>query len=255
MKYIDTHVHLNDEMLYSSIDSVISDATSCGVSRLFVVGFDIDSSKRALEIAKKYDNVYAIIGFHPCNIRGYKEEEYAWLEANAKDDKVVAIGEIGYDLHWDDTTLEEQTEAFIKQLDIACRLNKPVSIHSREASQLTYDLISKYKGKLVGGVLHSYSGSYELALLYTKLNFVFGISGPVTFKNGKNIVDVVSKLDVKYLISETDSPYLTPTPYRGQCNYPKYIPLIVSKIASIKNMPESEVVDAINKNVLRIFNV
>ena len=253
--YVDTHVHLNDETLKKHLDEVIKDAFLNNVKKMFVVGWDLESSKEALELANKYDWCYAIIGFHPCNIKGYGDEEYAWLEQAAKDNRVVAIGEIGYDLHWDTTTLLEQSIAFEKQIGIAKRIGKPISIHSRDASQLTMDMIKKTNASIVGGVRHSYSGSLEMAKEYIKLNFNFGISGPVTFKNGRNVKEVVEGIDLKYLISETDSPYLTPHPYRGSENGPKYIPLIVKEIANIKNINEKDVMNQILENVKRIFGV
>ena len=253
--YIDTHVHLNDDTLYSKLEEVLSDARHSNVHLFFVVGWDMDSSKKALELSHKYDDVYAIIGFHPCNIRGYSDFEYHWLEEHANDERVVALGEIGFDFHWNDTTKEEQEEAFIRQIEIAKRIHKPISIHSRDADQATFDIIKKYDAAMIGGVLHCYSGSSEMAKEYLKLNFIFGIDGPITFKNNRRGIDVVEKIDLKYLITETDSPYLTPHPYRGQENGPKYIPLIVEKIAEIKNMSSEEVMKQVRDNVKRVFGV
>ena len=161
--YIDTHVHLNDEKILSHLDEVINDALINNVRKMFIVGWDLESSKLAIELAHRYDFCYAIIGFHPCNIRGYNDFHYNWLEKNVSDEKVVALGEIGFDFYWDSTTKEEQLYAFKRQLDIAVKHNKVVSIHSRDAAAMTFDTLKEYKGKLLGGVLHSYSGSVELA--------------------------------------------------------------------------------------------
>ena len=253
--YIDTHVHLNDQTLYSKLDEVLKEARENNVKKFFVVGWDLESSKLALKISHQYEDVYAVIGFHPCNIRGYSDFEYQWLEKNALDDRVVAVGEIGFDFHWQDTTKEEQTEAFIRQIEIAKRIKKPLSIHSREADQLTFDILKKYDASSIGGVLHCYSGSYELAKEYVKMNFIFGVDGPLTFKNNHKTVEVVEKIDLQYLISETDSPYLTPHPYRGKENGPKYLPLIVEKIAEIKKIDVSTVQKNIIDNVRRVFKV
>lgn len=253
--YIDTHVHLNDEKLLIHLDEVINDALNNGVKKMFIVGWDKESSEKALELAHKYDFCYAIIGFHPCNIKGYTEAEYNWLDEHLSDEKVVALGEIGYDFHWDTTTKEEQDAAFIKQLDLAVKHKLPVSIHSRDASQITFDVLSAYSEKLVGGVLHSYSGSVELAKEYTKKGFILGISGPLTFKNARVNKEVVKEIDLKFLVTETDSPYLTPHPYRGTENGPKYIPLILKEIANIKNLDESICQEEIIKNVKRVFGV
>ncbi|MBE6131478.1 MAG: TatD family deoxyribonuclease [Erysipelotrichaceae bacterium] len=253
--YIDTHVHLNDEKLLAHLDEVISDALNNNVKKMFVVGWDLESSKLAIELAHRYEFCYAIIGFHPCNIKGYSDFEYKWLDEHLSDEKVVALGEIGYDFHWDTTTKEEQDIAFIRQLDLAVKHKLPVSIHSRDAHQITFDVLSAYCDKLVGGVLHSYSGSTELAKEYVKRGFILGISGPLTFKNAKVNKEVVKEIDLKYLVSETDSPYLTPHPYRGSENGPKYIPLIVKEISLLKEFDENTVMEEIINNVKRVFGV
>lgn len=253
--YIDTHVHLNDETLLKHLDEVISDARNNNVKKLFVVGWDLDSSIKSIELAHKYEEVYAIIGFHPCNIRGYSDYEYNWLEEHISDDKVVAIGEIGYDFHWDDTTREEQEYAFERQLEIAVKHHMPVSIHSRDADQATFDMLKKYHKELKGCVLHCYSGSYELAKEYIKFGFYLGVDGPITFKNNRRGVEVVTNIPLEYLITETDSPYLTPHPYRGCENSPKYIPLITNKIAELKQLSIEDVTKQIIINVNNLFGV
>ena len=252
---IDTHVHLNNRDLYEKIDLVISEAKNVGVEKFFIVGYDLETSKLAIKIAKEYDNCFAIIGFHPTEIKNYTDIEYNWLDENASDSSVVAIGEIGYDFHWDVTTKEEQQVAFIRQIEIAKKHNLPISIHSRDALELTYQTLKENKASDVGGVMHSYSGSKEMAEKFIKLNFYLGISGPVTFKNGRVMKEVVESIDLKYLISETDSPYLTPHPYRGKENGPKYIPLIVEEISNIKNISKDIVEKQIEENVKKLFRV
>ena len=168
---------------------------------------------------------------------------------------MVAIGEIGYDFHWDTTTKEEQEVAFIRQIEIAKKHKLPISIHSRDAIELTLATLKKYNAKEVGGVMHSYSGSKEMAKLFIKENFYLGISGPVTFKNGRVLKEVVENIDLKYLLTETDSPYLTPHPYRGKENGPKYIPLIVDEIANIKGITSKEVEEQVEKNSVMLFGV
>ncbi len=252
---IDTHVHLNNKDLYPKIDEVMLEAKYVGVKKFFVVGYDLETSKLAIEIASKHEECYAIIGFHPTEIKHYKDEEYKWLEENAKHPKVVAIGEIGYDFHWDTTTKEEQEQSFIRQIEIAKKVNLPISIHSRDAIELTLKTLRETNAKIVGGVMHSYSGSKEMAQLFINENFYLGISGPVTFKNGRVMKEVVEKIDLKYLVTETDSPYLTPHPFRGKENGPNYIPLIVEEIAKIKNIHISDVEKQVEKNVFNLFGV
>lgn len=251
--YIDTHVHLNNKDIEAHLEEVITDAFKNGVTKMIVVGYDLETSKKAVELANKYEWCFASVGFHPTEIKNYGDSEYLELEKLARDKKVLAIGEIGYDFHWDTTTKEEQEVAFIRQIELAKKLNLPLIIHSRDAHQITFDTLKNNNASIVGGIMHSYSGSSELAKEYIKLNFSFGISGPVTFKNGKSMKEVVENIDIKYLVSETDSPYLTPHPYRGTENGPKYIPLIVEEISKIKGISKEDVAKNIMKNVKRIF--
>lgn len=253
--FIDTHVHLNHENIYEKIDQVIGESKNNNVKKFIVVGYDLQTSIKAIEIAEKYECCFAAIGFHPTEIATYTDEEYEWLDIASNNPKVVAIGEVGFDFHWDTTTKEEQTTAFIRQINIAKKHNLPLIIHSRDAIQLTFDTLKQNKADEVGGVMHSYSGSLEMAKEFVKLNFMIGISGPVTFKNGKVMKEVVAGIDLKYLLSETDTPYLTPHPYRGIENSPKYIPLIVEEIAKIKNVSTNDVETQIEKNVNKLFGV
>lgn len=253
--YIDTHVHLNDLSLYNKLDEVLNDAINNKVTKFIVVGFDFETSIRALELAKKIPNCYCAIGFHPTEIKNYTEKEYNWLDEHASDEKVIAIGEIGYDFHWDKTTEKEQEAAFIKQINIAKKHNLPLIIHSRDALEKTYLTLKCENAKMVGGVMHSYSGSYNYAANFINLNFYLGISGPVTFKNGQKMKDVVKNIDLKYLLSETDSPYLTPHPYRGKENGPKYIPLIVEEIAKIKEQPVDIIAKTLMENAKNLFKI
>ncbi len=253
--YIDTHVHLNSEELFNHLDDVMRDAIDNNVKKFIVVGYDLKTSKLAIEICEKYECCYACIGFHPTEIKEYTDNEYNWLDQAASHPKVVAIGEVGYDFHWDKTTKDEQTAAFVRQIRIAIKHSLPLVIHSREAMQLTYDTLKSENASCVGGIMHSYSGSTEMAKEFIKLNFFLGISGPVTFKNNKNTKDVVKNIDLKYLLTETDSPYLTPHPYRGKENGPKYIPLIVEEIARIKEISVKEVECVVEGNVKKVLGV
>ena len=253
--FIDTHVHLNSKVLYDNINQVIEDAFNNQVTKMLVVGYDLETSRLAIELSEKYEWCYAAVGYHPTEIKNYTEKEYDELNQMAKHCKVVAIGEVGYDFHWDTTTEEEQTFAFEKQIQIAIENKLPLIIHSRDAHQITFDTLKKNNASIVGGIMHSYSGSSEMAKEYIKMNFNFGISGPVTFKNSKNMKEVVNDIDIKYLVSETDSPYLTPHPYRGSENGPKYIPLIVAEMAKIKGMSVEEMAQNINNNVRRILGI
>lgn len=253
--YIDTHSHLNNPDLYQKLLLVIEEANDEKVTTFIVPGYDYETSKVALDLAHKFPFVYAAIGYHPTEIKGYGEKEYQWLEEHVEDEKVVAIGEVGFDFYWDSTTKEEQLEAFERQISIAKKANKPLIIHSREAIQLTLETLKKNNASEVGGVMHAYSGSLEMAPLFIKENFYLGIGGPVTFKNAKEIKKVVKEIDIKYLLSETDSPYLTPHPFRGKENGPKYIPLIVKEISEIKEMEIVEVSKILLENAKKLFKM
>lgn len=253
--YIDTHSHLNSPVLYQKLLAVIEEANNEQVAIFIVPGYDYETSQIALELAHKFPFIYAAIGYHPTEIKGYGEKEYAWLEEHVQDEKVVAIGEVGFDFYWDSTTKEEQLEAFERQISIAKKANKPLIIHSREAIQLTLEILRKNDASVVGGVMHAYSGSLEMAPLFIKENFYLGIGGPVTFKNAKEIKKVVKEIDIKHLLSETDSPYLTPHPFRGKENGPKYIPLIVKEISEIKEMEITEVSKILLENAKKLFKM
>jgi len=252
---IDTHCHFNSDELYNDLENIKIDAEVRNVKLFIVPSYTIESSKRALEIAKKYDNCYCAIGFHPTEIKNYGDEEYKWLEEHINDPKVVAIGEIGYDFHWDTTTRQEQEEAFIRQIELAKKYNKPIIIHCRDAIGACLETLKKTNAKEIGGVMHSFSGSIESAKEFIKLNFFIGLGGPVTFKNAKEPKVVASLVDINYLLTETDSPYLTPHPYRGTQNSPKYIPLIVDIICSLRGITKELLEKQVEQNVERLFKI
>lgn len=251
--YIDTHVHLNDARFNDRLKEVIEEAKKVGVSRFVCVGYNLKTSADALKIAIEYPQVYASLGFHPTEIKDIKEEDYLWLEERAKHEKVVAIGESGFDFHWQTTTKEEQYEAFIRQIAIAKKINKPLIIHCRDAMQLTLDVLNNQKAREVGGVMHAYSGSKEMVPLFIKENFMIGIGGPVTFLNAKAPKEVVANIDLNYLLSETDAPYLAPHPFRGKENRPEFIPLIVAKMAELRGMDPTTMATIIMDNARKLF--
>lgn len=255
MIYVDTHCHFNSEQLYQDYDAFKKEAENLGVKLFIVPGFDLESSKIAIKLAEQYDNVYAAIGFHPTEIKYYGDDEYKWLEENANHPKVVAIGEIGYDFHWDTTTEEEQTISFIRQIEIAKKVNKPVIIHSRDAMNKTYQMLKNLNASSIGGVMHSFSGSLEMANEFIKLNFYIGLGGPVTFTNAKDPKLVAAGIDLNYLISETDAPYLSPHPLRGKMNAPRNIPIIVEQLSKLTNIEVEKLKEIILENTKRLFKI
>jgi len=244
---VDTHIHLTDDAYLDILDEVIEEARGRFKS-IIISGVDYKTSLDAIRLAERYDFLYASIGLHPQEVK--KLEDLDWIKELAKHEKVIAIGEIGLDYYWDEQYKDFQKELFIKQIKIANELKLPVVVHSRSAHQDTFDILKMHKTK---GVLHCYSGSVELAREYTKLGYYIGIGGVVTFKNAKTIKEVVSDIDLKYLLTETDGPYLTPHPYRGKVNRPIYIEYVISEIARLKNKTKIEVEEKIYNNYLELF--
>ena len=247
---IDTHCHITMKD-YDDIPFLINKIRESGVNKIIVNGTDMESNLEVLELTKKYDIVYGAIGFHPTELDGFKESYFDWLEEHIRDDKIVALGEIGLDYHYDNTDKEQENYVFKKQLEIARKHNKPVIIHSRDAIQDTYNILKEYN---VRGCLHCYSGSLEMAREFIKLGFLLGVGGVITFKNAKNIVNVIKNIDLEYILLETDAPYLTPEPYRKNKNDSSYIPVIARKIAEIKELDLEVIEKTTNENAKRLFD-
>ena len=248
--FTDSHCHLYDEY-YDSIDEIYEKMTNNDVYRVINNGIDDRTNKEVLDKIKKYDWMYGTIGIHPEEVDGYKEKDLDFIINNLNSDKIVAIGEIGLDYHYTKENKEKQIDLFEKQLEIAEKNNKPVIVHSRDATLDTIESIKKYK---VRGVIHSFSGSYETACIYIKMGFLIGINGVVTFKNA-NTIEVVKKIGIENIILETDSPYLTPVPYRGKKNDPSHIIDIVSFLSEKLNINKEEIAKITEENIKRIFDI
>lgn len=247
---IDTHCHItrND---YDDIPFLIDKIKSSGVSKIIVNGTDMQSNLEVLELVKKYDIVYGALGFHPTELNNFNYDNLDWLEEHIDDEKIVALGEIGLDYHYDNTNKELELDVFKKQLDIAKRHSKPVIVHSRDAIGDTYDMLSKYNLK---GSIHCFSGSLEMACKFIKLGYLIGVGGVLTYKNAKNIKNVIENVDLEYILLETDSPYMTPEPFRKYKNDSSYIPVIADKVAEIKSISVEEVEKTTNDNADRLFD-
>lgn len=254
--YFDSHCHLNDEALYPKRSEIISEARKNGVNAFLVVGYDVPSGVRAVEIAHEFSGCYAAIGFQPENLEGAKESDVDLFRQLAKDEKVVAIGEIGLDYHWykEEKDRLKQKEWFVRQIELANELDLPVSIHARDALGDTLEILKDHPLKRKG-VLHCYSGSVETMKELAKLGMYFGFDGPITFKNAVEPKRCVASCPIDRLLVETDSPYLSPTPYRGKENHPGNIPIIVRAMAELRNETESEVADNLRRNFSTLFRV
>ena len=256
MKLIDTHCHLNDEALYKDLDNVISRALQTGVEKMIVIGWDEESSKLAIKIAEQYPFIYACVGFHPENLENIDDEALNRVLKMSSHEKVVGIGEIGLDYHWekDPDKREIQKEFFVKQIEYANKVGLPISIHSREAFSDTLEILNKHK-PLYGGVMHCYSGSADNIKDIINLGLYIGLDGPVTFKNAKTPKEVAEEIPLDKLVLETDSPYLSPHPLRGTVNEPANLILIADEIANIRGMSKKHLLEVVYDNSCRLFKL
>lgn len=246
---VDTHCHLFSEY-YNDIDKILLNAKKNDVGMVIVNATNMENNKEVLKLVSDYDMIYGALGIQPEEIDNHWRECLEYVEQHIHDDKIVAVGEIGLDYHYDcDKSL--QREVFRKQLEIAEKNNKPVIIHSRDCIQETYDILKKYR---VRGIMHCYSGSVEMANKFIKLGFYIGIGGICTFKNASKIIEVIKNIPLEYILLETDSPFLAPVPYRGHVNEPANIKIILEKICELKDLDYQVVSGVVYENVLRLFD-
>ena len=248
--FIDTHCHLSIED-YDDIEQVILENRKEGVSPIIISGCTKSSIIESLSYGKCFFDVFVTIGYHPSEASIVNAQDLKNLEIQLKNPKVVGIGEIGLDYHYGKDDREEQIKLFEYQLSLAEKFNLPVVIHSRDATLDTIQILKKYS---VCGVIHCFSGSLETAKEYIKMGFVLGIGGVVTFKNSK-LGEIVSQIPLEKIVLETDSPYLTPTPHRGEKNSSKYIPFIASKISDCKQVPVAVVAKITTETAKSIFHL
>lgn len=254
--FFDSHCHVNDEALYPKRKEVVGRALSSSVRTLLVVGYDLASSKLAVEIANEFPCCYAAIGYQPENLEDAKFEDLNVFRELAKNKKVIAIGEIGLDYHWfkEEEHRNKQKEWFVAQIELANELDLPVSIHAREALGDTLSILKSHPLKRKG-VLHCYSGSVETMLEMAKLGMYFGFDGPITFKNAIEPKRCVAACPKDRILIETDSPYLAPVPYRGKENESKNIPLIAEEMAKLRGVTFEEMSETLCQNFEALFRV
>jgi len=252
VKIFDTHAHYDDSRFDEDRDELLSSLNQKGVSHVINCGCDLKSSLTTIALAEKYNFIYAAVGVHAHEAEEATESDLEAIEKLYKNEKVVAVGEIGLDYHYDFSPRERQLEVFEKQLTDANALDLPVIIHDREAHEDTMNLLKKHKPK---GVVHCFSGSAEMAKEIVKLGMYIGIGGAVTFKNAKKPVEVVEYLPLDRLLLETDAPYMTPVPFRGQRCDSGHIAQTAEKIAEIKGIDVQELIDICNENAKRLFNI
>lgn len=248
----DTHAHYDDSRFDEDRDELLCSLKEKGVSHIINCGCDLKSSLTTLALSEKHDFIYAAVGVHAHEAEEATESDLTEIEKLYENKRVVAVGEIGLDYHYDFSPRERQLEVFERQLALANKLKLPVIIHDREAHEDTMNLLKKYKPK---GVVHCFSGSAEMAKEIVKLGMYIGIGGAVTFKNAKKPVEVVEYLPIDRLLLETDAPYMTPVPYRGQRCDSAHIAYTAEKIAEIKDLDVQELIDICNENAKRLFNI
>ena len=251
--FFDTHTHLDDEKFDTDRDELISSFEGEGLTLAVNIGANMETSKNSIALAQKYDFIYASVGVHPNDVGDMTDSDLAQIEEWAKLDKVVAIGEIGLDYHYDEPEPEIQKVWFEKQLLLAKKLNRPYIIHDREAHADVLEIIKRVG--YFNGVMHCFSGSAEMARQVTELGMYVSIAGQVTFKNAPKVQAVAMSVPLDKLLIETDSPYLTPEPYRGKRNNSAYVKYTAAKIAELRGMDVAEIAKITMENGKRFYNI
>ena len=249
--YFESHAHYDDERFDDDRDELLASFPAEGIETVVNSSSDIASSRASIALAEKYPFFYASVGVHPYEVSKMREADIDTLRELSKHPKVVAIGEIGLDFYYDLSPRDDQRYWFKRQLALAEELDMPVIIHSRDASQECFDIISA--SNVRKGVIHCYSGSAPMAQDYADMGFYIGIGGSLTFKNNKKTVEVVEKLPLEKILIETDSPYLAPVPYRGRRNDSRLLKYVVEKISEIKNVPEIDICNITKNNAVELF--
>lgn len=249
---IDTHCHITCDALYERMDEVLANAEQAGVGKMLIICTNFTEYERAQHVKDREPERFDIaLGFHPNDLYDFKEEDYLRLEELLKHERLIAVGEIGLDYHWDDVKPQDQKTGFIRQIKLAQKYNRPILIHMREATKDTLDIL-KEEGP-VKGIMHCYSGSKEVAMELIKIGFYISFGGPLTFKNSRGAPATAEVIPLNRLFVETDSPYLTPHPFRGRQNEPMYVRYTFDKLCEIKAVEEAQAAEQLWKNYEELF--
>ncbi|MGX9292747.1 TatD family hydrolase [Bacillus sp. A015] len=251
----DTHAHLNAEQYNEDLEQVIERAKSEKVEKIVVVGFDRPTITRAMELIEEYDFIFAAIGWHPVDAIDMTDEDLAWIKELSQHEKVVAIGEMGLDYYWDKSPKDVQKEVFRRQIALAKEVNLPIIIHNRDATEDVVTILKEEGAAEVGGIMHCFTGSLEIAKACMDMNFYISFGGPVTFKNAKKPKEVVKDIPSDRLLIETDCPYLTPAPFRGKRNEPSYVKYIAEQIAELREISFEELAELTTENAKKVFRI
>jgi TatD DNase family protein len=255
MTITDTHTHLYSTEFDEDRNEMIQRAIDAGVSRFFIPAIDSTFTKAMYDLENAYPkNIFLMMGLHPTHVKDNYLEELQHVEEELAKRKFVAVGEMGIDLYWDKTHLEEQKNAFRKQIQLAKHYKLPIVIHCREAFDEIFEILEEEKSADLFGIFHCFSGTYEHAIKAISYNMKLGIGGVVTFKNGK-IDQFLNQIDLGHIVLETDSPYLAPVPFRGKRNESSYLINVVDKLATIYNLPQEEIARITTENSVAIFGI
>ena len=250
----DTHAHYDDEAFDDDREQLLERMRNRGVEYIVNVGASMALCKSTIGLIRRFPYVYGALGVHPDEVAELTDDDYNWLAKSVYKPKIVAVGEIGLDYHWNDNS-EQQIAAFERQMDIAREAELPIIIHSRDAAKDTYDVMKSNKADEIGGVIHCFSYTKEMAKQFLDMGFYLGIGGVVTFNNAKKLQEVVEYMPMDRMVIETDCPYLAPVPNRGKRNDSFNLPYVVSKIAEIKGISSDEVIDITSENAKKLYGI
>lgn len=253
--YFDTHAHLDDEQFDADRAQAIARAGEAEVRLIVNVGCNVASAEKTLELTRKYPFIYGVVGMHPHDAKDLDEDGFKKLREMAVQPKIVAVGEIGLDYHYDHSPRDVQRAVFRRMIGLAREVGRPIVIHDREAHEDVLTIVREEKACEVGGIFHCYSGSWQMAKDLLKEGFYLSVAGPVTFANARKLLEVVKEAPLERLLIETDCPYLAPVPYRGKRNEPAYVVKVAEMIASIRGLSTEEVARATQENGKRVFRI
>ena len=255
IELFDSHCHVDEPKFDGDRDAVHLRMREAGVTRYAVIGSDMASSRHAADYAATHEGCYAAVGIHPHEASGYQEGDLDLLAQWVKEEKVVAIGEIGLDYYYDHSPRDVQREVCERQMELAYRLDMPVVYHVRDAHQDMIDLMKKHRDRLSGGIIHCFSGSWEIAKEYLKMGYFISFAGPVTFKKAPKLQEAAINMPLDRLLIETDSPYLAPEPVRGRRNEPTNVRHVAEKIAALRGMPLEELAAITTENAMKVYRI
>lgn len=254
--FIDTHAHYDDAAFNEDRDELLEAIHAAGVDTIINCGTDLKTCEMTLRMMQKHKWMVGAMGVHPENIKGLDIDHIATIaDYIERSDRVVAVGEIGLDYHYEGFSKRAMQEWFVEQIELAKEMDLPIIVHSRDAAQDTMDIIKESDAAMVGGVIHCFSGSVEMAREYVKMGFHIGVGGMVTFKNSKRAQEMVTEIPLEYLLLETDAPYMAPVPHRGKRNDSREIVYVAQKIAELKNISVEQVYEQTTKNAIDLFGL